>query len=173
MLKARFKKGELVVYPVQGVCEVVDIVEKEIGDKKELVYELRVLDTQLKVLMLVSQGDNGKLRRLISREEAEEIYKIIASDPNIPKTKTYHKRYRNFVEKIRSGEIKTIAEVFRDLSYLKQRKGLSVGERRMLEMTKSLLVKEIALATSSSELEIEKRLEELIQKYEDERSLSQ
>ena len=158
----QFKQGDLVVYPAQGVAEIVKIETKTMGGRDQKTYEIRVLDTEMKILLPIEQASSVGLRKLIDKEEVKKIIDVIKSDPQIPKTKTWNRRYRAFVERLKTGSIYNVAEVYRDLSYLRSYKGLSIGERRMLEMTKFFLIKEISLVINDSEEEVEKTLEQCI-----------
>jgi CarD family transcriptional regulator len=72
---------------------------------------------------------------------------------------TWNRRYRGFMEKIRTGSLYDLAEVFRDLSRLKNEKQLSFGERRMLETARTLIVKELAVARGVDEEKVRKEIE--------------
>jgi CarD family transcriptional regulator len=74
---------------------------------------------------------------------------------------TWNRRYREYMEKIKTGSVFEIAEVLRDLQRLKTDKELSFGERKMLDTARTLLVKEIAVATKSKEVKIEEKLDRI------------
>ena len=74
---------------------------------------------------------------------------------------TWNRRYRGFMEKIKTGSLFEVAEVFRDLYRLKETKTLSFGERRMLDTAKNLIVKELSVAKNITEVKVEKELEKI------------
>jgi CarD family transcriptional regulator len=93
------------------------------------------------------------LRPIISKDQASEVIEILKKEDVKIDSQTWNRRYRDYVEKIKTGSVYEIAEVLRDLFLLKVDKELSFSERRMLDRARSLLLKELALATSQAELE--------------------
>jgi CarD family transcriptional regulator len=151
-LKAvEFKVGDKAVYPARGVAEVVSIEEKDIAGHRQRFYVLRLLDTEHKIMVPVSNASHIGLRKPISDKEIEEIYRILRIKEVHFDNQTWNRRYRNLMDKIKTGSIFEVAEVLRDLSRLKTCKALSFGERQMLEKARGLIVKEIAVALGKSE----------------------
>lgn len=146
-----FKVGDKAVYPAQGVGEVVRIVELDIAGKRQKFYEVRLMDRNQTVKVPVLNADVVGLRHLISESEISEIFEILRERTFAFDHQTWNRRYRSFREKIKTGSIYDVAEVLRDLSRLKSDKQLSYGERQMLDMARSLIVKEIAIARGQSE----------------------
>ena len=99
------------------------------------------------------------MRRIAGEEEIHEVRQILRDKEVHVDRQTWNRRYRGFMEKIRSGSLFEVAEVFRDLYRLKSTKTLSFGERRMLDNAKSLIVKELSVARKWSEEKVEKELE--------------
>jgi len=146
-----FKVGDKAVYPAQGVAEVVSIEEKEIAGSRLEFYVLRILDTDRKIMVPVKKATDVGLRPPISESGIREIYAILKEKTIAFDNQTWNRRYRGFMDKIRTGSVFDVAEVMRDLYRLKAEKSLSFGERRMLETARTLIVKEIAVARSKSE----------------------
>src|SRR3954471_18938464 len=120
--------------------------QRDIGGNTTSVYVLKVLDTGMKIMVPTSNAVSVGLRELISAKQVKEVYSILKSR-DIPRdTQTWNRRYREYMEKIKTGSVFEIAEVLRDLSVLRHTKELSFGERKMLETARGLLVKELALA---------------------------
>ncbi len=92
------------------------------------------------------------LRPIISREEAAKVIEILKETNVKIDNQTWNRRYREYMEKIKTGSVYQIAEVLRDLFLLKVEKELSFGERKMLDNARSLLLRELSLATSHDEL---------------------
>jgi CarD family transcriptional regulator len=103
------------------------------------------------------------LRAIISEKEVPKIYRILKSKDEATDAQTWNRRYREYMEKIKTGSIFEIAEVLRDLYRLKFDKDLSFGERKMLDTAKSLLVKELSLAQRLKEEDVEDELKELFE----------
>jgi CarD family transcriptional regulator len=156
-----FTIGQKAVYPAHGVAEVIGIEKKEINTSVCSFYVLKVLATGMQILVPKEKADQVGLRPVATSSEIEEVFDILREkDVHIDK-QTWNRRYRGFMEKIKTGSLFEVAEVFRDLYRLKAQKTLSFGERRMLDTAKSLIVKELSVAKKTSETKVEKELEKL------------
>jgi len=154
-----FKVGDKAVYPAQGVAEVVSIDERDIAGSLQKFYVLRILDTDRKIMVPVSNADAVGLRQVISETEIREIFDILQERTIGFDTQTWNRRYRGFMDKIKTGSIYDVAEVLRDLYRLKANKQLSFGERRMLDTARTLIVKEIAIARAQTEEQVMTEIE--------------
>jgi CarD family transcriptional regulator len=157
--KQLFKVGDKAVYPAQGVAEVISIEEKDIAGNRLKFYVLRILDTNRKIMVPVNNAKSVGLRRPISEEEIEEIFAILRERTIAFDNQTWNRRYRGFMDKIKTGSVFDVAEVMRDLYRLKAEKSLSFGERRMLETARALIVKEIAVTREKSEENVQAEIE--------------
>jgi CarD family transcriptional regulator len=146
-----FKVGDKAVYPARGVAEIVSIDEKDIAGNRQRFYVLRLLDTDHKIMVPVSNASGIGLRKPISDKEIKEIFRILKVTDVPFDNQTWNRRYRGFMDKIKTGSVFDVAEVLRDLSRLKSSKALSFGERQMLEKARGLIVKEIAVARGKAE----------------------
>lgn len=151
MLKQQFSVGDKAVYPVHGVAEVVALESRDIGGNKTSVYILKVLDTGMKIMVPTNNAGSVGLRDLIPSKQVKDVYSILKSR-DIPRdTQTWNRRYREYMEKIKTGSVFEIAEVLRDLCVLRTTKDLSFGERKMLDNARGLLIKELAIAKGVTE----------------------
>ncbi|MEM6961822.1 MAG: CarD family transcriptional regulator [Myxococcota bacterium] len=159
----QFKVGDKAVYPAQGVAEVVSIEEKEIAGDRQRFYVLRILDTDRKIMVPVKKALDVGLRPPISENDILEIFSILREKTIAFDNQTWNRRYRGFMDKIKTGSVFDVAEVMRDLYRLKQDKSLSFGERRMLETARGLIVKEIAVARHKDEEEVQGEIEQIFE----------
>lgn len=150
-MKLQFSVGDKAVYPVHGVAEVVAVEDRELGGSKIGVYVLKVLENGMKLMVPTTNATTVGLREIIPAKEVKEVYAILKSRDVPRDTQTWNRRYREYMEKIKTGSIYEIAEVMRDLSVLKVTKELSFGERKMLDTARSLIVKELAIAKGVGE----------------------
>ena len=150
-----FKVGDKAVYPGHGVAEVVGIKKMDISGHEMNVYELEVLDNGMKVYIPTSNVNTVGMREIISEEEADQVFGILRKKEKVVESTTWNRRYREYMEKIKTGSVFEVAKVLRDLYLLKGDKDLSFGERKMLDTARSLLVKEIAIAKNMTEDEVE------------------
>lgn len=157
-----FQVGDKAVYPSQGVAEVVGIDKKEIMGKIQHFYVLKILDSEMRILVPVEKAEQVGLREVVQEEQIREVFGILKDKEIHVDKQTWNRRYRGFMEKIKTGSLYEVAEVYRDLYRLKSSKTLSFGERRMLDTAKNLIVKELAVARKSPEPKVEKELERAV-----------
>lgn len=162
MAQREFKLKDKVVCPAQGVGEIAEIVDKEIAGKKQTFYVVKLLNTNLKVMIPVTSARKIGIRELVNDSQIKVILTIIAERPPAMDNRTWNRRYRGFMEKIKTGNLFDIAEVYRDLSLLKMNKSLSFGERRMLDLARNLIVKEISIAKKWDEKKVLREIEKPI-----------
>jgi CarD family transcriptional regulator len=153
-----FKVGEKVVYPAHGVGQIEAIRSQAISGTEKRFYMLRILDSDMKIMIPVDNVDAVGLRKVIDRNMVNQVYKVLRQKKIEADHQTWNRRYREYTEKIKTGSILEIAKVLRDLFVLKGDKELSFGERKMLDTARNLLVKELSIARSHSE---DKIMEEL------------
>lgn len=151
------ESGIKVVHKTHGVGEIEGTEVLKLGGQSQDYYILKILATGLKV-RFPKQASNDIVRSLVDELEIAEILDIISS-PAKSYSMVWNRRKKEFTEKINSGSIFDIAEVYRDLYNKDDGKELSFGEKEMLEKAKLRLVSEIAAARSVSEQEIEQLLE--------------
>ena len=141
-----FKIGDKVVYPMHGAGVIEAIEEKEVLGEKRKYYILRLPVGDMKVMIPINNGEGVGLREVIDSEGVKKVFCILrqqssAMSPN------WNRRYRANLEKIKSGNVYEVAEVVRNLMKRDREKGLSSGERKMLENARQILISELVLAT--------------------------
>jgi CarD family transcriptional regulator len=161
-VQSEFAIGDKAVYPSQGVAEILGIEQKEISGKIQRFYVLRVMETDNRIMVPTEKSDQVGLRRIAGKEEIGEVLQILQEKEVHIDRQTWNRRYRGFMEKIRSGSLFEVAEVFRDLYRLKVMKPLSFGERRMLDTARGLIVQELSVAQALDEAKIEQQLDRLL-----------
>jgi CarD family transcriptional regulator len=154
-----FEIGDKAVYPSQGVAEIVGIEKKEVYGKIQSFYVLQGLETGLRIMVPTDKADQVGLRRIAGRDEIAEVMEILRDKEIHVDRQTWNRRYRGFMEKIKSGSLFEVAEVFRDLYRLKGMKPLSFGERRMLDTARGLVVQELSVARSADARKVERELD--------------
>jgi CarD family transcriptional regulator len=158
---AAFKVGDNAVYPAHGIATVKRIEEREIGGKKKQFYVLQVVENQMTIMVPTDNASAVGLREIITLDEVSQVYSILQRrDVKIDQS-TWNRRYREYMEKIKTGSVYEIAEVLRDLFLLRHSKDLSFGERKMLDQAKALLVKEISIAKRTQENVVEQEIQSI------------
>lgn len=153
-----FKIGDLAVYPTHGVG-IIEAIE-ELSDRSQKFYVMKILGNGMTIKIPVNNVDQVGLRGVISGKEVSKVYKILKDKkPSPHDTQTWNRRYREYMERIKTGSVYEVASVLRDLCLLKLGKDLSFGERRMMDMAKSLLIKELSIVQDKSEDHVERHIE--------------
>jgi CarD family transcriptional regulator len=156
-----FSVGDKAVYPAHGVAEVVGLETREIGGNKQTFYILKILDTGTKIMIPTRNVSAVGLREVIADKEVKVVYSILKSKEIAVEGQCWNRRYREYMDKIKTGSVFEIAEVLRDLSVLRTSKELSFGERKMLDTARQLLVKELAIAKNTKETKIEQEIDKI------------
>jgi CarD family transcriptional regulator len=153
-----FKVGDLAVYPAHGVGRIESIESRNLYGTSQSFYIMRILENNMIIMIPINNADNVGLRQIIKEEEVAKIFKILRSRDVEFDTQSWNRRYREYMEKIKTGSVYEVAQVLRDLYLLKLEKELSFGERKMLDTAKSLLVKEISIAKKMEEAKVEENI---------------
>ncbi len=156
-----FKVGDLAVYPAHGVGLIEAIEEKEIGGSTLVFYVMRILENDMKIMIPKNNTEAVGLRSIISKKDVERVYSILEEKDVKFTPQTWNRRYREYMERIKTGSIFDLAAVLRDLYILQMDKPLSFGEKKMLDTAKTLLVKELSIARNKDEEEIERGIKEI------------
>lgn len=161
MKKILFKVGDNAVYPAHGVGVIKAIETREISGKKQSFYILKILDNEMTIMVPTDNVESVGLREVISKSKVIEIFKILRKRKVKLDHQTWNRRYREYMEKIKTGSVYEIAAVLRDLFLLKVEKELSFGERKMLDTARCLLVKELSLARKVTEEIVDKEIKKI------------
>ncbi len=156
-----FKLGDLAVYPAHGVGSIERIETQEISGCRQDFYVMRILENNMKIMIPTNNVSNVGLRDIICQDDVPKLYDILKKRDVPIDNQTWNRRYREYMEKIKSGSVFEVAEVYRDLLIIKLEKELSFGERKMLDTARGLLVKEISLAKKVDEGQVENDLDEI------------
>jgi CarD family transcriptional regulator len=156
-----FKIGDRAVYPAHGVGVIEDIKCRVISGTKRTFYVLRIVDKDMTIMIPTDNAQMVGLRGIIDKKEVPKVFRILAEKNVGVDCQTWNRRYREYMEKIKSGSVYEVAEVLRDLVLLKCDKDLSFGERQMLDLAQNLLVKELSIAKNMAEEKMRLRLQSI------------
>jgi len=146
-----FKVGDLAVYPAHGVGCIESIETREISGEKKDFYIMKILDNNMIIMIPIDNVRSVGLRDIIDEKEVSRVYEIMKQRDIPADNQTWNRRYREYMEKIKTGSVYEVAEVLRDLYLLKGDKDLSFGERKMLDTAQGLLLKELSIAKETDE----------------------
>lgn len=156
-----FRVGDLAVYPAHGVGRIESIEAKELYGQSQHFYIMRILENNMVIMIPTQNAEHVGLREIVREEEVPKIFKILKAKNIEFDNQTWNRRYREYMEKIKTGSVYEVAEVLRDLFLLRLDKELSFGERKMLDTAKNLLVKELSIAKKVNEEKIEKDIQRI------------
>ena len=155
-----FKVGDKVVYPMHGAGRIKKIEERAILDEIQSYYIIE-MPGEVKVMVPTAKAEEIGVRNIIDKETAGKVINVLEQDSTEMSMK-WNKRYRDNVEKMKSGDIFEVADIVRNLSFKQKDKGLSTTEKKMLLNAKQILVSELVLAESKGKEEIESLVENKI-----------
>ena len=157
-----FHIGDKVVHPMHGAGVIDGIVTEKIGSVAQdyYVFKMPVGGLVLKIPVATSQIIG--LRTIVSREEADALIEAIGS-MDAGMTSNWNHRYRENMERLKSGDLYAVAQVIKGLTYRDSERGLSNGERKMLHTAKQILVSELVLSMEQESREIESRINAAMQ----------
>ena len=159
--KKEFSKGDVAVYPAHGVGYIESIESKEINGDTLNFYMMKIVENGMVIMIPTSNVESVGLRELIPETEVPEVYKVMREKAHGSDNQTWNRRYREYMDKIKTGSIYDVAEVFRDLFQLKLEKDLSFGERKLLDTAQNLLVQELSMAKDVDEESMMQEIESL------------
>ncbi len=148
----QFKVGQYAVYPGHGVGQIVALEKKLILGNTFGFYSISILDSNMRILVPVTSIDAIGIRSVISKQEAKQVLNVLKTDNPELSQATWSTRYREYMEKIKTGSVYQIAEVLRDLKQVKAMQDLSFGERKMLDAAYSILLRELNVVLGVTEL---------------------
>ena len=155
-----FNIGDHIVYPMHGAGIIDAIEEKSILGEKQSYYILK-MPGEVKVMVPTNKAEEIGVRNIIDKNSANKVFELLEEEKT-EMSMNWNKRYRDNMDKMKSGDIYEIADVVRNLSFKQKEKGLSTGEKKMLSNAKQILVSELVLVENSSPDEIEGLIENKI-----------
>lgn len=156
-----FNVGDKIVYPMHGAGTIDAIEEKDILGEKQAYYIIK-MPGEVKVMVPTARAEEIGVRNIINKESAEKVLEVLEENET-EMSNNWNKRYRDNMEKMKSGDIYEVADVVRNLAFKQKEKGLSTGEKKMLNNAKQILVSELVLAEHASQEDVEELVDNKIQ----------
>jgi len=153
-----FKIGDKVVYPNHGVGVIEKVDSRTIGELSSSFYCLRILSTDSTVMVPVDNTATVGLRKVLTRRQTSHVMKVL-KDGEVTTYDDWKGRFQANSEKMRSGDIRAVAEVLKSLTALNEVKPLSYRERRMRDRARFLLISELAEAAGKESDEMETKID--------------
>ena len=155
-----FKVGDLAVYPAHGVGRINSIETKMFNGETHDFYMMKIIENEMLIMIPTWNVEQVGLRDIIDEEEIPKVYDVMKKrEDSATEPQTWNRRYREYMDKIKTGSLYDVAEVFRDLTLLKLNKDLSFGERKLFDTAQTLLVMELSTAKNTDEKTILSEME--------------
>ena len=149
-----FQIGDKVVHPMHGAGIVDSIVQKKVNGVMREYYVLKLPVRAMVGMVPTETCEEIGVRPIVDREPADRVLAAIP-DIQVEMTQNWNRRYRENMERIKSGDLFEVARVVKGLMLRDVQKGLSTGERKMLHSAKQILISEIVMCQSSSYEDVE------------------
>jgi CarD family transcriptional regulator len=159
----QFEIGDKVVYPNHGVGIIEKISNRLVSGKFERFYLLRICSNDILVMVPTANAGDVGLRKIIEKKDVDQLLSFLTSNQFFTQ-RDWKDRFKENSEKMRSGSIFHVAEVFKNLVYLSRVKPLSFREKRMLDRARFLLISELSTVMNLKELDVEERIEKAVTK---------
>ncbi len=156
-----FAVGDYIVHPMHGAGIIENIVSKKINGCEQEYYVLKLPVGDMVVMVPVVGCESIGVRTVISADEANDVLSVFP-DIEVAMTQNWNKRYRENMEKIKSGNLLEVAEVVKGLMCRDADRGLSTGERKMLHTAKQILISELVISLNSDFESIENKLNSFV-----------
>ena len=157
-----FEVGDLAVYPAHGVGKIEAIESRVVNGETHDFYIMKIIENGMVIMIPTWNVVSVGLREVISEKEIPKIIEVMKiRQESMIDNQTWNRRYREYMDKIKTGSLYEVAEVFRDLSILRLTKDLSFGERKLYDTAQSLLVKELSTARNLKEETVVSEIESL------------
>jgi CarD family transcriptional regulator len=157
-----FRKGDTVVHPEHGAAVIEELRDREFLGEKRKYLVLRVAYGDLTLMIPVDSTDEVGLRQVVSKNEVKKVLAVLREDESVMAA-NWSRRFKNNMEKLHSGDPYQVAEVLRNLAIRDREKGLSAGEKRMIQKARQILISELSYATSKTEEDAETMIDEVLE----------
>lgn len=156
-----FAIGDKIVYPMHGAGIIEEIEKKKILGEMNEYYILRVPCGDMKIMIPVKSSEGIGVRAVISYGQLSNVYNLLGGE-STEMSGNWNRRYRENMDKLKSGDIEKVAEVVRNLTRVDRQKKLSTGEKKMLSNAKQILTSEMILAGEMTTEEADSKVDSLV-----------
>ena len=156
-----FSIGDKIVYPMHGAGTIEAIEERDVSGEKCAYYVLLIPQNEIRIMIPCDRAVEVGVRNVIKKSEVDGVNETLRGE-STEMAKIWNRRYRDNMEKLKTGKINHVAEGVRDLMRVDSEKRLSTGERKMLSNAKQILISELTLACGKCEAELTLLIEKAV-----------
>lgn len=157
-----YREGNKVIYPRLGICRVAGVIEKDLGEIKVKLYQLKPLDSQDSTMIMVpvAKAEEVGVRKLIDKADIPKLLRFLGKDIEV--ASDHRKRNARNAERIATGEIYEVADSLKTMAKLSKGKTLSPEEQQTMSRARSLILKELAHVTKLTLEEVEEMIDDAL-----------
>lgn len=156
-----FVIGDKVVYPMHGAGIIEKIEDQQVLGETRSYYILHIPYGNMQVMVPVENSEQVGVRPIVSTDKVNAVYALLREE-STEMDDNWNRRFRENMEKLKSGDIFEVAEVVRNLIRVDRIKKLSTGEKKMLANAKQILISEIVLIKELNEIETNAIIDEIV-----------
>jgi CarD family transcriptional regulator len=160
-----FSVGEKVIYPNHGVGVIEKINQREVSGRQESFYQLKIVSNSMMVMIPTSNVADVGLRKLIKKEVVSQLFEHLKQS-EVAAPADWKNRFKENSEKMRTGCIFDVADVFKSLYALSHTRILSFREKKMLDRARYLLISEVATVWNIGEAKVEELIDRALMSKE-------
>ena len=147
------KIGDIVVYPMHGAGVIDGIESTEVAGVEKSYYIFKLPMGNLKLMLPIDRIDQLGLRDVIDKSKVEAVEKVLRSRPEYTQG-SWNKRFQAILDRLKSGDILDAAAVARNLSMQYRSRKISSGEKRLMDLSRQILISELVYACEKSPEEV-------------------
>ncbi|MBR2179299.1 MAG: CarD family transcriptional regulator [Selenomonadaceae bacterium] len=147
------KIGDIVFYPMHGAGVIDGIENTEVAGIEKSYYILKLPIGNLKLMLPIDRIDQLGLRGVIDKSKLEEVETVLRSRPEHAHG-SWNKRFQAILDRMKSGDVLDVAAVARNLSMQYRSRKISSGEKRLMDLSRQILISELVYACEKSPEEV-------------------
>jgi len=157
-----FNKGDKIVYPLYGAGVIEDLERKEIEGEWQTYYVLHIPVGNLKIMISANKAESLGIREIYGKDEILKVISGVTAEP-IDMPENWNQRYKENMERIKSGRLAEVSLVFRNLMLRERERGLSTAEKKMMTTAKQIILSELILSQDVDKTRAEEMLLDLFE----------
>ncbi len=156
-----FQVGDKIAHPMHGAGIIDSIVQKKVDGAIQDYYIMKLPNRSMVVMIPVSNTEQIGIRPVVDPEKADQVLQAIPQI-KVEMDSNWNRRYRENLERMKSGDLLEVACVIRGLTDRDNKRGLSTGERKMLHTARQILISELVLSKNESYEDVEAELDQVL-----------
>ena len=155
-----YEIGEKIVHPLYGAGVIESIENKEVEGTMQAYYVLQIPVGNLKIMISAAKAGSQGIRGIHHKDKIVGVVSSIV-DTEIDMPDNWNQRYKENMERIKSGQLSEVALVYRNLLLRERERGLSTAEKKLMTTAKQIILSELILSKEIDRTEAETLLESI------------